>query len=60
MMKHMNIMKTEMSSKLSAIIELLTDLKSDRIGRGKDHLSPKEVEQDVAADCEVDAMEVYY
>ena len=59
MMKQMNIMKTEMSSKLSTIIDLLIDLQGDRMGRGKDQLSPKEVEQEVAANDEFDAMEVY-
>ena len=59
MMKQMNIMNTEMSSKLPAIIHLLTDLQGDRMGRGEDHLSLKEVEQEVAADDKFDAMEVY-
>ena len=59
MMTQMKIMKTEMSSKLSAIIDLLIDLQGDRMGRGEDQLSLKEVEQEVAADNEFDAMEVY-
>ena len=61
MMKQMNIIKIEISSKLFAIIELLTDLKGvNRMGWGKDHLSLKEVEQEVVVDDEFDAMEVYY
>ena len=58
-MKKMNIMKTEMYSKSSAIIDLLTDLQGHRTGRGEDQLSPKEVHQEVVADDEFDAMEIY-
>ena len=53
MMKQMNMMKIELSSKLSAIIELLIDLKGGRMGWGEDHLSPKEVEQEMAIDDEL-------
>ena len=59
MMKQMNIMKTEMSSKLSTIIDLLTNMQGDRTGQGEDQLSPKEVKQEVAADDEFDTKEVY-
>ena len=59
MMKLMNIMKTEMSSKLSVIIDLLTDLQGDRMGQDEDQLRQKEVEQEVTADDKFDAVEVY-
>ena len=59
MMKQMNIMKTEMSSKLYVIIDLLTNLQGYRTVQGKDQLRPKEVEQEVAVDDEFDAMEIY-
>ena len=52
-------MNTEMSSKLSVIIDLLTNLQRDRMSRGEDQLRLKEVEQEVATDDEFDAMEVY-
>ena len=60
MMKQMNIMKTEMSTKLCAILDLLTNLQGDRTIWVEDQVRPMEAEKEVAIDDEVDAMEVYH
>ena len=60
MMKERYIMKTEISSKLSVILDLLTNLQGDRMVRVEDQARPMETKKEVAADDEVDAMEVYH
>ena len=60
MMKQMNIMKTEMSTKLCAILDLLTNLQGDRTIWVEDQVRTMEAEKEVAIDDEVDAMEIYH
>ena len=49
-----------MSSKLSAILDMLTNLQGDRMVQVEDQAKPMEVEKEVPGDDEVDAMEVYH
>ena len=60
MMEQMSTMMTEMSSKLSVILDILTNLQRDRIIRVKDQAKPMEAEKEVSGDDEVDVMDVYH
>ena len=50
MMEQMSTMMTEMSSKLSVILDILTNLQRDRIIRVKDQAKPMEAEKEVSGD----------
>ena len=60
MMDHMSTMKTEMSSKLSAILAILTNFQEDRAIQFEDQAKLMEIEKEMANDADVDAMEVYH
>ena len=49
-----------MSSKLSAILEMLTNMQEDRTARVEDQARLMEAEKEVATDDEVNAMKVYH
>ena len=60
MMDHMSTMKTEMSSKLSAILAILTNFQEGRAIRFEDQAKSMEIEKEMANDADVDVMEVYH
>ena len=59
-MKQMLIMKIEMSSKLSTILDMLINLQGDRTVWVEDQARLMEAEKEVAGDDEVDVLEVYH
>ena len=59
-MKQMLIMKIEMSSKLSTILDMLINLQGDMTVWVEDQARLMEAEKEVAGDDEVDVLEVYH
>ena len=59
MLKQMSIMKKEMSSQLSVILDTLTQLRRDSTVQVEDHGTMMEAEKEVAIDDQVDAIQLY-
>ena len=59
MLKQMSIMKKEMSSQLSAILDMLSPLRGDSTVQVEDHGTMIKAEKEVPADDQVDAIEFY-
>ena len=57
MIKQISITKTEMSSKLFVILDILTNMQGDRMVRVEDQARLMEAEKEVVADDEVDTMD---
>ena len=59
MLKQMSIMKKEMSSQLSPILDMLRPLRGDSTVQIEDHGTMMEAEKEVHANDQVDAIEFY-
>ena len=59
MLKQMSLMKKEMSSQLSVILEMLRPLRGDNTVQVEDHGAVMESEKEVHANDQVDAIEFY-